>query len=116
MPVDEPYVCAISGVAGAAGEEDEPPAGWVKVTLEFSRENPEWTEMLAARSAILEQQLDALPAEKRDLARPMMATVVRANFAALEQLLPKTLVEARELYVSAEHAPSLLELLGQTDE
>jgi hypothetical protein len=117
--VAEQYVCAISGVSAPGVEDDGEsgvPVGWATVTIGVRRENPDWNEMMQARNLLVEQQLAALPEDRREEARPLASVMAKATFAALESATPRYIVEETEIHVSEEQLPSFLEFVGESDE
>lgn len=114
------YVCAISGVSAPGtedtDEEEGIPVGWTAITLATRTENPEWVVMMEARDVVVQQQLLQIPDEEREKSRPLARILARSQFAALEQMTPRYIVEERQVYVSTEQLGALHEFLGQNDE
>lgn len=115
------YICGVSGVSATGteddGNEEGIPVGWTAVTLETRTENPAWKRMMAARAALVEQMLKQLDDEaEREKNREFAETAAHAQFAALEQITPRYVVDERRTYVCAEQLQALLEFVGETDE
>lgn len=115
------YLCSVSGNAVkslpptlAEGELDDMPVGMARVTVEIRSVNPRYAVLQNARKMMIEQQMAALPddAEHREEARPTLEVIADAYFAAVAAETPRYLTETHEVYVSAEHLPTLASTLG----
>ena len=120
--ISDDYVCAVDGQAGEAleepdGELDDLPVGWASLTV--SRrvgENPEWVMIQDAKAALVARQLQDVPPEHQEDARPFAELMARAQFAALEKETPRYLDVVDQVHVSAANWRHLAELLGLEDD
>lgn len=115
MAEDNDYICALTGLAAAndtlvddADDDDlgDMPEGWTRVTLERRVRNPEYLLLIGVIEGGIQQALAQIPAEHQEAARPSMEIAVRAQFAAMLQMIPAYLVETEEVYLAPEDLDS----------
>ena len=124
--MDETYTCSISGNEAAeeaivdnADESDELgglPVGWAEITVRIREANPERVKIDRTKAALVDQQLQQVPAANREDARETVEILVNAQFAMLESQTPRYITDEQTVHVAAEHVKTALGALGVSGE
>ena len=111
--------CALSGVMPGETEiiddhEDDLPLGWTRVIIQSRHVNQDWVAVQEVKKASLEQLWETnkgeIPEDHHEAAQRAFRIQIDANYAALENRIPKFREEEEVAYIASTHNnPQLLE-------
>ena len=103
------YECALTGLTQEGGLDDDSdslgdlPAGWTRIQITRRAYNPRWVMIQQVKEAMVENMVQQVPPELREMQKVVIALQVDAQFYAMESETPTFLPDIDEVvYVSDE--------------